>query len=161
MHFVEVATLDAADARALVDAVKQCVRSNRHGPVSVSVVDAHGGILLVERMDGALPHTVEAAIRKAKTAVALQCDTAELVDTAQWPIAELIGLMAVLPEATTWKGGVLLLAPGGQVVGALAAHGAKEQEHNREACVYARSKRGLANKSTPVNSARDLPFVVG
>jgi uncharacterized protein GlcG (DUF336 family) len=91
-------------------------------PVVLAIVDAVGGLMLMHRMDGSLPASVDIAINKAYSAAAFRMPTHELGALAQ-PGQALYGVQ------TTNQGRVVLFGGGypwrqdGVVLGALGVSG--------------------------------------
>jgi uncharacterized protein GlcG (DUF336 family) len=56
------------------------IAAERGFPICVTVVDAHGNVVLLHRMPGAPVLSLEMAERKAYTSVVLGCETAALAD---------------------------------------------------------------------------------
>ncbi len=113
--------LTLADARRLMmAAVGEAER--RQLRVSIAVVDEHGVLLLLERLDGARFHTPEAATLKAGTAAMARSSTAVLEQQARDNPAILS-----FPRRMPLTGGMPLLHAG-EVVGAVGSSGAQPDE---------------------------------
>ena len=91
-------------------------------PVVLAIADAAGGLMLMHRMDGSLPASVDIAINKAYSAAAFRMPTHELGALAQ-PGQALYGVQ------TTNQGRVVLFGGGypccheGKVLGAIGVSG--------------------------------------
>ena len=92
--------------------------------ITVVVVDAQGADVLTLRMDGAASFTPYVARQKARSAVLMRSDSADLADV-QVDYPELLPLVSDGAgfRVTSLAGG-LVLAHDGEVVGAVAVSGA-------------------------------------
>ena len=119
MQTRHVLTHDEA-RRLMAAAVGEAQR--RQLAVSIAVVDEHGVLLLLERLDGARYHTPEAATLKARTAAITRSSTATLEQQVRDDPATLS-----FPGRMPLAGGMPLLH-GGEVVGAVGSSGAQPDE---------------------------------
>jgi uncharacterized protein GlcG (DUF336 family) len=88
--------------------------------VVVVVADASGNVKVTLRADGARPHLLEGATRKAHTAALVRIPTAQLADTiAKSPSAA--GLLAF--DQFTALGGGLPIRAGNEVIGGIGVAG--------------------------------------
>ena len=116
-------TLTLAHARSITDAVVAAARTNAVA-ISVVVVDAQGADVLTTRMDGAPGFTPYVARQKARSAVAMRSDSADLLQL-QTDYPELLPIVSdgVGFRVTSLAGG-LVLTRGEVVAGAVAVSGA-------------------------------------
>lgn len=91
-------------------------------PVVFSAVDSGGNLLLLERMEGALPGSVEVSAGKAYTANAFHMPTHELGQAAQ-PDGPLYGIGNAAPGKIILFGGGFPYVSAGQVVGGIGVSG--------------------------------------
>lgn len=106
-------------------------------PVVFSAVDSGGNLLLLERMDGALPGSVEVSAGKAYTANAFHMPTHELGQAAQ-PAGPLYGIENAAPGKIILFGGGFPYIAGGQIVGGIGVSGGTV-EQDMEIARYAMS----------------------
>jgi len=112
--------LTLADARRWGEAARR--KAGELGvAVVVAVVDAGGHLLLLERMEGALLVSIDLAVKKAYTAVALRTDTASLGANAR-PGSALYGIQHTDPRLVVFGGGIPLFA-GERLVGGVGVSG--------------------------------------
>lgn len=112
-----VLTLDAADAKALVDAAI-VIAASMGVPQNIAVVDAAGMLLAFHRMDGAKPYTADFAIAKARTAAGLHAATKKLAEIAL-PGQRGFGLNSLRCGDVAILGGGVPVSSAGVVVGAI------------------------------------------
>jgi uncharacterized protein GlcG (DUF336 family) len=96
-------------------------------PVTIVVSDDEGAVVLLGRMDGALPASREIAVAKAYTAAALRMSTDELGKLAQ-PGQALYGIQHTHPGKMVLFGGGVPLRLKGKVAGAIGISGGTVQE---------------------------------
>lgn len=97
-------TVSAEEARRVIDA--SAAKAAEIGqPMDIAVVDAGGNLKAHLRMDGANIGSITIAINKAYTAIAFQCETAELQGPTR-PDGPIYGLNDA-------HGGRLVVFPGG------------------------------------------------
>ncbi len=106
-------------------------------PVVFSAVDSGGNLLLLERMEGALPGSVEVSAGKAYTANAFHMPTHELGQAAQ-PNGALYGIGNAAPGKVILFGGGFPYVSRGQVVGGIGVSGGTV-EQDMEIARYAMS----------------------
>jgi uncharacterized protein GlcG (DUF336 family) len=112
--------LSARDACAAAEAISAWSAAEG-AAVASAVVDSHGDIIHVARMDRATPFDVEQAIRKAFTSAYMGRGTSSLHEQlladgrrpGDWGISTI----------TTLPGGALIAAPDGGMLGAVGVHG--------------------------------------
>jgi uncharacterized protein GlcG (DUF336 family) len=112
-----VMTLDASDARELVD-LAIAAATTLGVPQNIAVVDASGALLAFHRMDGAKPYTAEFAIAKARTAAGLRVSTDKLADVVQ-PGQRGYGLNTLRGGDVAVLGGGVPITVEGAVAGAI------------------------------------------
>ncbi|WP_146362190.1 GlcG/HbpS family heme-binding protein [Arthrobacter yangruifuii] len=97
-------TITAEEARRVIDAA--AAKATEIGqPMDIAVVDAGGNLKAHVRMDGANIGSITIAVNKAYTAVAFQCETADLQGVTR-PDGPIFGLSDA-------HGGRLAVFPGG------------------------------------------------
>lgn len=106
-------------------------------PVVFSAVDSGGNLLLLERMEGALPGSVEVSAGKAYTANAFHMPTHELGLAAQ-PDGPLYGIGNAAPGKIILFGGGFPYVTDGQIVGGIGVSGGTV-EQDMEIARYAMS----------------------
>lgn len=94
-------------------------------PVSVSVIDTHGNIVLQHRMNGALAFSMELSERKAYTSALIRVRTADLLLMVQ-PGQPLFPLMAQSKYCA--MGGGAPLTSEDQVVGGVGVSGGSVEQ---------------------------------
>ncbi|MBR7781634.1 GlcG/HbpS family heme-binding protein [Undibacterium luofuense] len=104
-----------------------------HRDIAVSVVDASGQALLIQRAESVGPHNLEAARRKAYTALSTRQPTLQLGRQARSQPDT--AALQYLPELLLLGGGVPIRRDG-QVVGAIGVAGGGGPE-NDDACARA------------------------
>jgi glc operon protein GlcG len=116
-------TLTLSDARTIADRVIAAA-TGADVAISVVVVDGQGADVLTLRMDGAAPFTPYVARQKARSAVLMRADSANLADL-QVDYPELLPLVSDGAgfRVTSLAGG-LVLTRDGVVHGAVAVSGA-------------------------------------
>lgn len=131
------APLTLADAQQLAGAAaKSCAASGRE--IAVAVLDAGAQSLLLQRGAGVGPHNLEAARRKAYTALSTKSSTLALGRNAR-SNPDTVNL-AQLPELLLLGGG-LPLWQGTALIGAVAVAGGGGPEGD-DACALAAVKAG-------------------
>lgn len=106
-------------------------------PVVFSAVDSGGNLLLLERMEGALPGSVEVSAGKAYTANAFHMPTHELGLAAR-PEGPLYGIENAAPGKIILFGGGFPYIADGQIVGGIGVSGGTV-EQDMEIAQYAMS----------------------
>lgn len=122
-----LAELSGPRALALDDALRMSELACRKAagmalPIVFAVADSAGGLILVHRMDGALPASLDIAINKAFTAAAFRMPTHELGEQAQ-PGRPLYGIEATNQGRVVLFGGGYPCFRNGAPVGALGVSG--------------------------------------
>lgn len=106
-------------------------------PIVFSAVDNGGDLLLLERMEGALPGSVEVSARKAYTANAFHMPTHELGEAAK-PGGALHGIENAVPGKIVLLGGGFPYIVDGKTVGGIGVSGGTV-EQDMEIAQYAMS----------------------
>jgi uncharacterized protein GlcG (DUF336 family) len=91
-------------------------------PVTVTIIDIHGNVVLTHRMTGAPAFSLELAERKAYTSALVRMRTADLAPLVQ-PGADLFPLLAVSGGRYSAIGGGVPLTSDGQVIGGVGVSG--------------------------------------
>jgi uncharacterized protein GlcG (DUF336 family) len=107
-------------ARTAMDAAEAEARGNGWN-LTILIADADGIPIYLRRMEGAGARTHEVATRKVRTALASG------MATGDYGQALAAGRVAEVPDGVTFEGGYPIRM-GGQVVGAMAASGARGSE---------------------------------
>lgn len=115
---ISKSSLDLTEATRIQWACAEAA-SGQGAAISVAIVDDAGQLLHFARMDGARPHTVELAMRRARLAASVGVPTAIIADMA----ARSGGIAG---EASVGAGGHPITAAG-LVVGAIGISGAKPE----------------------------------
>lgn len=106
-------------------------------PVVFSAVDGGGNLMLLQRMEGALPGSIEVSAGKAYTAYAFRMPTHELGQAAQ-PGGPLYGIENASPGKIILFGGGFPYVTDGQVAGGIGISGGTVEE-DMEIARYAMS----------------------
>jgi uncharacterized protein GlcG (DUF336 family) len=118
-QFIERKELSYAAAKAAAENALEACKARGY-PVSVVVVDRGGLTVVSLRADGASPHTMENARRKAYTAMTFKMTTAEFIKRmATEPVRR---EQTTLPNVIAIDGGVPIKA-GNEVVGGIGMSG--------------------------------------
>jgi uncharacterized protein GlcG (DUF336 family) len=96
-------------------------------PMVIAVVDSGGNLIAVQRMDKALLVSIDIAINKAYTAVALTIPTHELAKVAQ-PNQPLFGIHTTDKGRIVIFGGWFPLKRGDELVGGIGVSGGSVEE---------------------------------
>lgn len=119
MH--ELKSIGLEEARKVVRAVIEASENSEGNPMSAAVVDRHGDVVCLERMDGAMPISASMAVNKACSSLKFMRDT---IDSRK--IQEQLKLKPYEfcdPNYSTIEGGVLLKTKDGMIVGAVGTSG--------------------------------------
>jgi glc operon protein GlcG len=114
-------SLGLKEARKIVDAIIEAADKSEGRPMAAAVVDRHGDLVCLARMDGATPLNGRMALYKCYTAMDAFRDTIgtrELMDKLNLQYYEFCN-----PIFTTIPGGVLIKTKDGTVVGAVGTSG--------------------------------------
>jgi uncharacterized protein GlcG (DUF336 family) len=96
-------------------------------PITFSVLDEGGNLVLLNRMDGAILISIDIAINKAYTSVLLKMPTDKLTPLTQ-PGASLYGLQFTNNNRLVILGGGYPLKAGNQLIGAVGVSGGSVEE---------------------------------
>ena len=110
-----------ATAKALAERV-ETEAARVKVPVAVSVMDAHGNLVLQHRMNDAPLFSVEISERKAYTSALIRVRTADLLPLVQ-PGQDLYPLLTLAGGRFTAMGGGVPITENGQVVAGLGVSG--------------------------------------
>jgi glc operon protein GlcG len=115
-------SLSLGEARAIVDAAVAYVRAE-NGRTAIAVVDDHGDLLALDRMDGTSATFGKFAVGKARGAVALQAPTSDASDQFHTQPQRFFSALSMLNgEVLLIPGGIPLIVDG-VVVGAVGSAG--------------------------------------
>jgi uncharacterized protein GlcG (DUF336 family) len=116
------AHMSLADARTAAQAAHDEAAKNGW-KLTIAIVDAGGHLLHLERMDGAMPMTIELSIQKARTAAMAGRATKPMEDTVNG------GKFSILaaPGVTPLEGGIPLFYKD-ELVGGIGASGANSAQ---------------------------------
>ena len=129
-------SLRLAAASAIVHGTLAEARQRGLAPLGVAVLDAGGHLLAFEREDGASFLRFDIACGKAWGALGMGFGTRELTERAATSPAFVAALSAMTGgRMVPSPGGVLIVGPDGEVVGAAGVSG--DAGDNDEACVVA------------------------
>lgn len=122
---VTIESVSLKQAQVMAQAAEQKARAI-NVPMVIAVVDASGNLVLHERMEGALPVSIQVSIKKAYSAVALKMTTAKLASATQ-PGQELYGIQHSDDQLITFGGGIPIVH-NGKVIGAIGVSGGSVTE---------------------------------
>jgi glc operon protein GlcG len=109
----------------MIRSIQQALEERKQG-AAAAVVDAHGELLAFLRTDGCRLSCIDVAINKAYTAARERGDSKALGEAARregFPLTNFGELRYV-----SWGGGVPLVLPDGEVIGAVGVSGLSEGE---------------------------------
>jgi cob(I)alamin adenosyltransferase len=118
-------------------------------PMVVAVTDEAGDLLLLEKMDGALPVSVELAAKKAYTATVLRMETSRLGEVSQ-PGSPLYGIQHTDSRLVVFGGGAPI-REGDRVIGAIGVSGGSVEQDI--ACMQAGLAAGSSGSGEPLGPA--------
>ncbi|TRW24316.1 heme-binding protein [Flavobacterium zepuense] len=113
-------------AEAVVDAAKQKAADIKT-KMNICVVDSGSNLVAFIRNDGAWLGSVDIAIKKARTAVFFQMDTADLSPLVQ-PGKPLFNIEHSNGGLITFPGGVAIKDANGEVIGAIGVSGSSVED---------------------------------
>jgi len=119
-------SLNLAEARNIIAAGERKASELRI-PYNIAVVDAGGGLVAHERMDGAWPGSVDIAIDKAWTARAFDLSTEELARFTQSGQSG-FGVNTTNGSRVVIFGGGIPIKVAGAVIGAVGASGGSVED---------------------------------
>jgi glc operon protein GlcG len=114
-------SLGLKEARKIAEAIIEASENSEGRPMATAVVDRHGDLVCLARMDGATPLNGRMALYKCYTAMDAFRDTIgtrELMDRLKLCSYEFCN-----PVFTTIPGGVLIKTKDGTVIGAVGTSG--------------------------------------
>ena len=124
---IQVQTLSAAGAKVALAAAEQAAAGKKL-KVSIAVVDSAGNLVAFQRTDGACVTSIEAATRKARTAVHLGAPTKVFEDLLHGGMTSLLAFEFISPS----QGGIPLIL-GGAVIGGIGSSGASGEDDEQVA----------------------------
>lgn len=110
-----VITLEAAKGMA---AAAQAEARRNNWNVAIAIVDAHGGLIYFERLDGTQPASLDIALQKARTAARFKRPTKMLDDAVSAGRVAFMAIEGVMPL----EGGVPIVVDG-ETLGAVGVSG--------------------------------------
>ncbi|SHM76339.1 Uncharacterized conserved protein GlcG, DUF336 family [Cyclobacterium lianum] len=117
-----------SEAEKVIDAAKKKAES-KGTKMDICVVDTGANLTAFARMDGAWLGSVDISIKKAKTAIFFNMDTAQLSPMVQ-PGSPLYHIEHSNQGLITFPGGVVLKNKAGEIVGAIGVSGSTvEDDH--------------------------------
>jgi glc operon protein GlcG len=119
---IQVQTLSAAGAKVALAAAERAA-VDKHLKVSIAIVDNAGNLLAFQRTDGACVTSIEAAMRKARTAAHLGAPTKVFEDLLHGGMTSLLAFEFISPS----QGGIPL-ALKGAVIGGIGSSGASGED---------------------------------
>jgi uncharacterized protein GlcG (DUF336 family) len=137
-------------ALALIDAAK--AKAKEIGvPMVIAVVDSGGNVIALQRMDQALLVSLDIAVNKAYSAVAVKIPTHELAKVAQ-PGQPLFGIHNADQGRIVIFGGGFPLSQGNELIGGIGVSGGSVEDDMLCAeaalkCLKAKSKPARAGKT--------------
>jgi uncharacterized protein GlcG (DUF336 family) len=96
-------------------------------PIAVTIIDAHGNVVLIHRMPGAPAFSLDLSERKAYTSALVGMRTADLVPLVQ-PGGELYPLLAVSGGRYSAMGGGVPLTSDGRVIAGVGVSGGTTEQ---------------------------------
>ena len=121
-QFIETRTLSLDGARQVMAAAEAEARQNNWN-VAISIVDAAGGQILFQRLDGVGPMPLEIALGKARTAARFGRPTKAFADMLATGNMAFLAIEGVMPL----EGGIPIIVEG-RVVGAVGVSGVTAQQ---------------------------------
>src|SRR5690606_38174958 len=121
-QLLESRTLSLEAAKGMAAAAEAEARRN-DWPVAIAIVDAHGGLIHFQRLDGTQAASLEIAVGKARTAARFRRPTKALEDALAAGRTALLGVEGILPL----EGGIPVTVDG-EVVGAIGVSGVTSQQ---------------------------------
>ncbi|HID05440.1 MAG TPA: heme-binding protein [Aigarchaeota archaeon] len=106
--------------------------------VAIAVVDEHGDLIALERMDGAIPVTPQIAWGKAAAAALFRRATGEFEQRIQVNPAFWTGISAMTGGRLLFGRGAVPIKQGGETIGAVGVSGATAEEDEAIAAEAAR-----------------------
>ena len=131
-----VPTVNAAGAKAALAAAEKAA-AEKGLPLSIAVVDNAGHLVAFHRVDGACVTTIEAALRKARTAAQLRMPSKVFEDLVHGGATSILSFEFLAPS----QGGVPLVVDG-VVVGGIGSSGGSGEEDESVASAGAAALAG-------------------
>jgi glc operon protein GlcG len=126
-------TLNESEAQVAIRAVRDQLKTEGKAAV-IAVVDSHGELLALSRLDGAKLAPIQIAINKAYTAARERCATADIGRDVRDPLKGFDIAYYGDARYVGWGGGIPVIHDGA-VLGAVGVSGLHEQEDMRLAAV--------------------------
>lgn len=123
MLTIDIKTLGLAGAKVSLSAAEKVARE-KGLKVSIAIVDNAGNLVAFQRMDGACVTSIEAATRKARTAVHLSAPTKVFEDLLHGGMTSLLAFEFISPS----QGGIPLIVDGAAVGGIGSSGGSGEED---------------------------------
>ena len=120
---MEVRTLSAAGAKLALGAAERAATEKKL-KVSIAIVDHAGNLMAFQRTDGACVTSIEAATRKARTAVHLSAPTKIFEDLLHGGMTSLLAFEFISPS----QGGIPLMLDGVAIGGIGCSGGSGEDD---------------------------------
>lgn len=118
-----VITLEAAKGMA---AAAQAEARQNNWNVAIAIVDAYGGLIYFERLDGTQPASLDIALQKARTAARFKRPTKMLDDAVSSGRVALMAIEGVMPL----EGGIPIVVDG-ETIGAVGVSGVASNDDAR------------------------------
>lgn len=119
---IEVRTLSASGARVALAAAERAAAEGKQ-KASIAIVDNAGNLIAFQRTDGACVTSIEAAMRKARTAVHLSAPTKVFEDLLHGGMTSLLAFEFISPS----QGGIPLMLDG-VAIGGIGCSGGSGQD---------------------------------
>ncbi|HTV96194.1 MAG TPA: heme-binding protein [Steroidobacteraceae bacterium] len=119
---IEVRTMSAAGSKLALAAAERAA-AEKALKVSIAIVDNAGNLVAFQRLDGACVTSIEAATRKARTAVHLGAPTKVFEDLLHGGMTSLLAFEFISPS----QGGVPVMLDGA-LIGGIGSSGASGDE---------------------------------
>jgi glc operon protein GlcG len=119
---IQVRTLSAAGAKLALAAAEQAAMEKKL-KVSIAIVDNAGNLIAFQRTDGACVTSIEAATRKARTAVHLSAPTKVFEDLLHAGMTSLLAFEFISPS----QGGIPLMLDG-VAIGGIGCSGSSGED---------------------------------
>ena len=119
---VNIQAISATGAKVALAAAER-LAAEKKLKVSIAIVDNAGNLIAFQRVDGACVTGIEAAMRKARTAVHLSAPTKVFEDLLHGGMTSLLAFDFISPS----QGGVPLML-GGVAIGAIGCSGGSGQD---------------------------------
>lgn len=121
-QLLQTQTVSLEAAQRMAAAAEAEARRNGW-PVAIAIVDAHGGLIHFQRLDGTQAASLDIALGKARTAARFRRSTKALEDAVAGGRTVLLSVEGILPL----EGGVPITVDG-EVIGAIGVSGVTSQQ---------------------------------